>query len=245
MHCDFAFTIQFTKWAVLNSVPKRTFVWARGVYKVTFTEFAQMLYPFFGNGKYQSDLVVVLVGNIIEETDDGSCALLDKKPDYLTRIYNGSKPFPRKDAAFVLGHLDKGSFEAYISELTDDGIEGLRAALAERGIEVGKKYEVAAKCADIFADIMNDCASNTRSTRSQIIGRAKTSDPFEALKSAEALLATIPAPKQVDPPAIPLPEEQPYICELYAAYGDREGVDGFCEEHLTLYGLADDPTLRV
>jgi hypothetical protein len=194
-----------------------------------------MLYPFCGNGKYQSDLVVALVGNIIEETDDGRCALLDKKPDYLTRIYNGSKPFPRKDAAFVLGHLDKGGFETYISELTDDGIEGLRTALAGRGVAVDKKYEVATKLADIFADIMNDCASSTRSTRSRATVRVKTSDPFEALKNAEALLATIPAPKQVAPPAIPLPEEQPYILEIYAAYGDREGVAAFCEEHLTLY----------
>jgi hypothetical protein len=56
------------------------------------------------------------------------------------------------------------------------------------------------------------------------------------LKTADALLATIPAPTMVDPPEIPLPEEQPYISELYAAYGDREGVVDFGEAHLTRYG---------
>ncbi|AQU03377.1 hypothetical protein B1774_04585 [Dehalococcoides mccartyi] len=197
-----------------------------------FTEFAQMLYPFCGNGKYQSDLVVALVGNIIEDTDDEICPLLDNKPDYLTRIYNGAKPFPRKDAAFVVGHLDKVKFENYISGLSDDAIEGLRTALSEKGFVVAKKYAVASKCADIFAEIMTDCAS---STRQRPINRAKIADPFEALKSAEALLAMIPAPTQVEPPEQPLLEEQPYISELYAAYGDKEGVADFSEEHLPHY----------
>jgi hypothetical protein len=208
--------------------------------KLNFSEFAQMLYPFCGNRggnrTYQSDLVVALVGSIIEETDDGSCTLLDKKPDYLTRIYNGSKPFPRKDAAFVLGHLNKDGFEAYISDLTDDGIEGLRAALADKGIEVAKKYEVAPKCTDVFVEIMTGCANTTRSMRAQSTGRAKTSDPFEALRSADALLATIPEPAQLEPPEHPLVEEQPYISALYAAYGDKEGIADFGEEHLTLCG---------
>ncbi len=198
-----------------------------------FTEFAQMLYPFCGNGKYQPDLVVALVGNIIEDTDDETCSLLDNKPDYLTRIYNGAKPFPRKDAAFVVGHLDKAKFEDYISGLSDDAIEGLRTALSDKGFVVAKKYEVASKCADIFAEIMTNCASSTRQ-RPTI--RAKVADPFEALKSAEALLATLPAPTQVEPPEQPLLEEQPYISELYAAYGDKEGVADFSEEHLPQYG---------
>jgi len=207
---------------------------------VTFSEFAQMLYPFCGNGKYQSDLVVALVGNIVEEADDGSCALLDKAPEYLARIFSGTKPFPKRDATFVLGHLNKYNFENYISELTDDGIEGLRAALIERGFTVSKKYEVAAKCADIFAEIINECASGTRATRAKTATQLKASDPFEALKSAEALLATIPAPRQVAPPVIPLPEEQPYISELYAAYGDKEGIVDFCETHLPQFDEYDE-----
>jgi len=204
---------------------------------VIFTEFAQMLYPFCGNGKYQPDLVVALVGNIIEDTDDESCPLLDKKPDYLTRIFSGVKPFPKKDAAFVLGHLDKAKFEAYISGLSDDAIEGLRTSLSDKGIAVANKYEVAPKCADIFAEIMTDCAS---STRQRPPNRVKAADPFEALKSVEAILATLPTPTQIAPPEQHLLEEQTYISELYAAYGDKEGIADFGEEHLPQYGEYDE-----
>lgn len=204
---------------------------------MTFAEFAQMLYPFCGNGKYQSDLVVALVGNIIEDTDDEVSSLLDKGADYLARIYNGAKPFPKKDAAFVLGHLDKTKFEAYISGLSDDAIEGLRASLSCKGIAVANKYEVASKCADIFAEIMTGCASNTRLRPTN---RVKVADPFEALKNVEALLATLPAPAQIAPPEQHLLEEQTYISELYAAYGDKEGVADFGEEHLPQYGEYDE-----
>ena len=207
------------------------------MYKVTFNEFAQMLYPFCGNGKYQSDLVVALVGSIIEDTDDESGSLLDNTPDYLTRIYNGTKPFPRKDAAFVLGHLDKAKFEAYISGLSDDAIDGLRTSLANKGITVAKKYEVASKCADIFAEIMTNCAN---STRQRPTNSFKVADPFEALKRAEELLATLPAPTQIAPPEQHLIEEQLYISELYAAYGDKEGIASFGEEHLPQYCEYDE-----
>jgi hypothetical protein len=132
---------------------------------MTFADFAQMLFPYLGNRKNQADFVVALVGSIIMETDDGSCTLLDKPSDYLARIFRGTKPFPRKDATFILGHLNKANFEAYVSEFTDDGIEGLGVALSENGIYVTKKYEVGAKCADAFEEILKDCAKNTRKTR--------------------------------------------------------------------------------
>lgn len=204
---------------------------------MTFTEFAQKLYPYCGNCKNQSDLVVTLVGNIIEETDDGSCSLLDKKPDYLSRIYNGTKPFPKRDAAFVLGHLDKSKFEAYLSELTNDAIEGIRIAFSETGIEVSSKYIVPARCADIFEDIMNACATTTRQRATT---RIKAADPFEALKRAEVLLASIPAPEQLDPPEQEQAEEQGYISELYAAYGDKEGIADFGTSHLLQFSEYDE-----
>lgn len=204
---------------------------------VTFTEFAQMLYPFCGNGKYQSDLVVALVGNIIDDADDESCFLLNGKPDYLTRIYNGTKPFPRKDASFVLGHMDKSKFEEYISTLTDDAIDGIRSALSEKGIEVAKKYEVAPKCADIFAEIMNGCAT---AARQRVANRPKAPDPFEALKAADELLATLPAPVLLEPPEQHQADEQVYISELYAAYGDKEGIADFGETHLPHYSDYDE-----
>jgi len=116
---------------------------------VTFSEFAQMLYPFYGNGRYPSDLVVALVGNIIEDTEDESCSLLDKRPEYLTRIYNGDKAFPKGDASFVLSHLDRGKFESFLTDTTDDTIDMLCTTLSGKGIVVPSKYDVASTCTDV------------------------------------------------------------------------------------------------
>ena len=60
-------------------------------------------------------------------------------------------------------------------------------------------------------------------------------DPLELIEKGFALIATLPPPKQINPPKEPLEEEQPYISELYAAYGDKEGITDFCEAHLAQF----------
>lgn len=65
--------------------------------------------------------------------------------------------------------------------------------------------------------------------------KKKSDDPFEKLDAIDALIRDLPAPKQIDPPEQPLEEEQPYISELYAAYGDKEGITDFCEAYLAQY----------
>lgn len=87
--------------------------------------------------------------------------------------------------------------------------------------------------------ILAVCNGTNKKGKQSVSGSAKTAedaDPFETLKRAEALLASIPAPKLIEPPEVPLPEEQPYISELHAAYGDKEGITGFGEMHLNLCG---------
>jgi hypothetical protein len=136
--------------------------------------------------------------------------------------------------------LNKDKFETYISDATDDTIEELRIALAGSGVAMVNKYEVAARCADAFVDVMRECANATRGSRQQGKGRLKSADPFTALRDAEALLASLPAPTQLEPPEQPTHEEQAYISELYAAYGDREGLAEFDETHLSQYGEYDE-----
>jgi hypothetical protein len=65
--------------------------------------------------------------------------------------------------------------------------------------------------------------------------KKKSKDPFQALDELEASINRLPAPIQKTPPKQILLEEQPYISELYAAYGDKEGIKDFCETHLAQY----------
>ncbi|MBS3986293.1 MAG: hypothetical protein KGZ66_11920 [Selenomonadales bacterium] len=218
---------------------------------MTFSDFAKMLYPFCGDGKYQSDFVVALISNITEDTDDEQCPLLDNKPDYLTRIFNGSKPLPRKDATFMVGHMDKAKFEVYISDLSDDAIEGLRAALADKGITVSKKYQVAAKCADVFAQILTDCASGSKAAAPDV--NMKIADELvpqlDKVQLPQVPLATvyvkdgkihiggnvIKLPAKLLPPVKIEPHEQVYVIELIAAYCDAETAGGVTRENICKY----------
>jgi len=68
-----------------------------------------------------------------------------------------------------------------------------------------------------------------------ISNKKKSKDPFQALDELEASINRLPAPVQKTPPKQILQEEQPYISELYAAYGDKEGITDFCETHLAQY----------
>lgn len=216
-----------------------------------FSEFAQMLYPFRGEGKYQSDLVVSLIGNIIEDDVDERCALLDKKPDYLTRIFNGSKPLPRKDATFVVGHMDKAKFEAYMSDLSDDATDGLQMALVSKGYEVSKKYDVPAKCAAIFADLLTECANITRQNiaKTNIEIATELVPQLDNVRLPQVPLATvyvkggkihiggniIKLSEKLVPPADIEPHEQGYVTELFAAYTDAEKTVNITSDTLPSY----------
>ena len=80
------------------------------------------------------------------------------------------------------------------------------------------------------------CNGVNRKTNAESTVAAKNGkDPFKEIDALDALIAALPAPKEIKPPEQPLKEELPYISELYAAYGDKEAIIDFCETHLTLY----------
>lgn len=216
-----------------------------------FSDFTQMLYPFRGDGKYQSDFVVSLIGNIIEDDVDERCALLDKKPDYLTRIFNGSKPLPRKDVTFVVGHMDKAKFEAYMSDMSDDATEGLQSTLASKGYEVSTKYEVPAKCAEIFAELLTECANSTKQNiaKTNIEIADELVPQLDNVRLPQVPLATvyvkdgkihiggsiIKLSEKLVPPADIEPHEQVYVTELFAAYTDAEKTINITSHTLPSY----------
>jgi hypothetical protein len=118
---------------------------------MTFSEFAKLLYPILGGGKRQAEFVEEMIDNITENTDGDDFEL----PDYLPKIFNGSKPLPRKYASYIAAHMDTKKFEDYVTEFTDDAVERVRLALSRKGYEAASKYEAAATCAGIFADIID------------------------------------------------------------------------------------------
>ncbi|MHC1762458.1 MAG: ABC-three component system protein [Negativicutes bacterium] len=212
---------------------------------MTFSEYAQMLYPFCGDGKSPSDFVVALIGNITEDTDNEICPLLDTKPDYLRRIYNGRKSISPVNATFVMSHLDKAKFENFIiSGFSVDTLQRIATVLSEIGIQTnGTDAEVAGKCTDLLEEIFTDIAAgNIRANCSfqNQITQVTKADIDEAFNELDRLLSTFPKPPEVVPPAHIEEHEQPYITELFAAYGEAECVPDFCEETLSSYTTYSD-----
>lgn len=60
-------------------------------------------------------------------------------------------------------------------------------------------------------------------------------DPLNSIDKLDSIINRLPAPIQQEPPKEILKEEHPYISELYAAYGEKEGIKDFCETHLDQY----------
>ena len=73
-----------------------------------FSDFVQILYPFCSEGLEESEFVVTITGNAMEEPYDKYNPLDELGPDYRRRIFNGEKPLPQKRIAAILSHLDKG-----------------------------------------------------------------------------------------------------------------------------------------
>ena len=212
---------------------------------MTFSEYAQMLYPFCGDGKSPSDFVVALIGNITEDTNDEQCPLLDTKPDYLRRIYNGKRSISPLSATFVMSHLDKAKFESFIiSEFSVDTLQRIATVLSEIGIQTnGTDADVAGKCADLLEEIFIGIAAGDIRTSGYFqnqLTQVTNADIDEAFSKLDELLSTFPKPPDVVPPVLIEEHEQPYITALFAAYGEVECVPDFREETLSSYATYSD-----
>jgi hypothetical protein len=96
------------------------------------------------------------------------------------------------------------------------------------------KYEVGSTCADLFAEILTVCASADK------LGRSSSDMEIAAelspdLARLRVLLAKLPHPKTLTPPAEVAEDELPYVTELLAAYADAEGLDELTKDELETY----------
>lgn len=134
---------------------------------MTFSEFAQILYPFCGAGSRTADFIVLLVDSIMEipPTDVDEKMSIDDKYNPLAvlainargKIYNGSRPIAKQTASKILRHLDKARFEEYIEALPVDALVAVCNALKVYGINTSTQ-DISSKCADTFEGILTGIA---------------------------------------------------------------------------------------
>lgn len=127
--------------------------------RLTFSEFAQLLYPYCGMGNTHADFVTTLTNKIMIRP--GSCSgdksqnpMIDKDKRSRQYFYKGSRPIPRKDAQKIVGDMKKERFETYINSFPDDDVRGIADKLTQKGIARVNMLNVGEKCADIFEVIL-------------------------------------------------------------------------------------------
>ena len=126
---------------------------------MSFSNFAQMLYPYYGDGKSIPEFVIELIENIVDsETAENISDTYGD--DSLEQWYRG-KPISKGKASKILSCLNKSRFEKYINarSLSIDSQGELCKDLFELRKKKMKIDLLEKVCTNIFVNILKDCAS--------------------------------------------------------------------------------------
>lgn len=126
-----------------------------------FSHFLNMLFPNIGGKATQSEFVLTVTENIMEEQpgkDDNDCnnPLAKLEPDTLDRYFNGKKQLSKPNARAILGKRDKERFAEYLNTFSYDTVEAIGNAMVENGVETSD--DIPASCAELFESILMKCA---------------------------------------------------------------------------------------
>lgn len=129
--------------------------------KRTFGNFAQTLNTYFRkDGMNIPDFVRELVENIIIEGTENPVG--GSGDDSLINWYNDNPTLPKTKASDILFLLEKDRFKRYISELSFHGQDELINDLRKNGLaDRPRKDFLPSSCANIFTEILKDCANGT------------------------------------------------------------------------------------
>ncbi|WRS27319.1 hypothetical protein U6B65_13455 [Oscillospiraceae bacterium MB08-C2-2] len=128
---------------------------------MTFSKFAQILYPYLGTNKKPSEFVVFLTAQIMKDSFvDADFPLANKQDDTLRRIFNGTKDLSRKDAIWILSHLDSENFKGFLSELPNHVLKRIGDDIWEnKKIDTYTENDIIDECNDLFVLILKELAT--------------------------------------------------------------------------------------
>lgn len=143
---------------------------------LTFSQFANVLFPYCRNGEYEHEFIGTLTNKIMEgkpgaKTYDGICRnpILSKSTRMKQYYFTGKRSISQKDASVILNRCNKSKFEDYLQHICSEEIErGLAEDLNKclpQGTTVKDWREVIPFCADLFVDILKDLASGKADKR--------------------------------------------------------------------------------
>lgn len=140
---------------------------------MTFSDFAQMMYPFINKKgrthttyEYVKYLISLIMENPnFEEEQYDNNPLSEYDENTLTKYYNGSRNLSRSLAKEIISHLDQSRFVDYLADLPNDVITLIGNALTENKITLTEFTNdcIIETCAKAFIAILYDCAREKKS----------------------------------------------------------------------------------
>jgi tetratricopeptide (TPR) repeat protein len=141
---------------------------------MNFRDFAQILFPFYADGRKKPAYVIMLIDSFMEEPstpDDIQKAengeynpLVSLQKDTLNRIYKGERKIKSEYASIILRHMDKQRFDEFINKPSFDSLESVCVELSKHGI-VANPQNAGKVCSGLFEKVLKLCASETKAKR--------------------------------------------------------------------------------
>ncbi len=206
------------------------------------SNYLKMLYAYISDGKNEVDFMRELFDHLIDDTDpDTINPLYDLTPDYLNRIYNGSKDLPKGRASKILSNLDELKYANYIHQrLTIDTALHLEKEINDLGLTL-KNEDVTEQCGEILVNILKEITRRTKrkSTSKSVLGNKKTELsevplPSVYVKDSKIYIGnkSLNLHEKIEPPSEIEPVELPYIEALLAAYAQAEELESITKDNL-------------
>lgn len=150
---------------------------------LTFSEFANVLFPYCRNGESEVKFVETLTNKIMEgkpgaKTYDDKCKnpLLNKLPRAKQQYFTGERPIPSGVASIIFDKSDTYKFEEYLRHIcSEQRLQDIKADLSARlpeGTIPKDCNDIVPFCADLFVDILRDLASGKADGRRKKTGKS-------------------------------------------------------------------------
>ncbi len=202
---------------------------------MTFSDYAQGLFPYCSFGKSESDYFTELVGNFVADAAMDACRLLKRKPDTKYRYVKGIRAILAKDAQYVYDHRDVDKFSRWLDDrMSDsDSYDKVSDWLASQGIQ-SQEQLLSDACAELLESVMLGVITAAKPSQDDT---ATSDSAYDTALLAEIneKIKSLPRPADVLKPEKATPDEKTYIEELYRAYGDAEGMPSFSASDFATY----------
>lgn len=202
-----------------------------GLSIMTFSDYANGLYPYLSNGVSESEYFSEMIGHFIKVSAIDACKPLNTKPDTQYRYVVGARKLTPKYAKYIYENRDLSRFEKWIDQkiFESDSVDAVCDWLTNNG-QPG--IDPQKECTNLLEKILISIANK----KAAVTSNKDTNDfDLKLIEEIENRIRSLRAPTQVDVPVQATKEEEPYINELYKAYGDAEKITPFTREDLASY----------